>query len=680
MTMIESIIKDIRDKQIVLYGLGTETERFIKDYGQRTNIIGLLDGFRTTGEMYGYPIITIEQAIQQNTALVLVIARPGSCKVIAKRIGDICREHKISLLDIRGRDLLLQNTVRFDFPEITGETKDSLQKKISQADIISFDLFDTLLTRKVYAYTDIFELVDHELKSSGIYIADFPAHRLAVEKDLSKNGAPTLEEIYEEVLRRTGGNFITAKELSELEWTLDSSTMLLREDVYQVFHDTIKTGKRIFITTDSYYRRNQIESLLSRFHIEGYEDILVSCEYATSKTLGLFDELYKKSSGRILHIGDDLTADIEAAQRRGFDTFRLYSGAELLDTLGGMKIEETISSFSDRIKVGLFLSRIFNSPFWFEKDHMKVSVQSAEDIGYLFCAPLITDFVLWLQKELSKQNYSQVLFGARDGYLIGKLYRKLDSKTKSIYFLTSRTAAIRAGIKTKEDIDYVFNMKFSGSEEDALITRFGIHPSELSGQDRTEYLLKKAKENRRNYTKYIDKINIDDDKIAFFDFVAKGTTQLYLRNLFSQPLKGFYFLQLEPEYMTNKALDIEPFYSNKEKDTSAIFDNYYILETILTSPYPQLVSFDPDGMPMFLNRSRSPEAIRCFSNVQSGIEKYFIDYLTLTPEDLRAENKSLDERLLSLLSKVSIENNDFLALNVEDPFFGRTTDIKDVLS
>ena len=104
------------------------------------------------------------------------------------------------------------------------------------------------------------------------------------------------------------------------------------------------------------------------------------------------------------------------------------------------------------------------------------------------------------------------------------------------------------------------------------------------------------------------------------------------------------------------------------------------METILTSPYPQLVGFDPDGMPMFLNRSRSPEAIRCFSNVQSGIEKYFIDYLTLTPEDLRAENKSLDERLLSLLSKVSIEDNDFLALNVEDPFFGRTTDIKDVLS
>ncbi|WP_026667948.1 hypothetical protein [Butyrivibrio sp. AE2005] len=63
--------------------------------------------------------------------------------------------------------------------------------------------------------------------------------------------------------------------------------------------------------------------------------------------------------------------------------------------------------------------------------------------------------------------------------------------------------------------------------------------------------------------------------------MAKGTTQMYLQKLFAQHIKGFYFLQLEPEFMADKGLDIEPFYSDEEKNSSAIFDNYYILETIL---------------------------------------------------------------------------------------------------
>ncbi len=56
---------------------------------------------------------------------------------------------------------------------------------------------------------------------------------------------------------------------------------------------------------------------------------------------------------------------------------------------------------------------------------------------------------------------------------------------------------------------------------------------------------------------------------------------MYLQKLFAQHIKGFYFLQLEPEFMADKGLDIEPFYSDEEKNSSAIFDNYYILETIL---------------------------------------------------------------------------------------------------
>jgi hypothetical protein len=49
------------------------------------------------------------------------------------------------------------------------------------------------------------------------------------------------------------------------------------------------------------------------------------------------------------------------------------------------------------------------------------------------------------------------------------------------------------------------------------------------------------------------------------------------------------------------------------------------------------------------------------------------------PEAARIENKTLDEKILALVNKVQIEDGDFLKLKVEDPFFGRMTDIRDVI-
>lgn len=53
-------------------------------------------------------------------------------------------------------------------------------------------------------------------------------------------------------------------------------------------------------------------------------------------------------------------------------------------------------------------------------------------------------------------------------------------------------------------------------------------------------------------------------------------------------LKGFYFLRLEEEQMKDRNLDIVSFYESSERDNSVIFDDYYILETMLTSPMPSV--------------------------------------------------------------------------------------------
>ena len=680
MAKIEEILQQNKECKIALYGLGTETERFITEYKGEVAIEGLLDGFKEDGEIYGYPIIPLDSTVNKDVHLIIVVARPGSCKAIAKRIGSFCRENEIALFDVRGRDLLSAANVSFDFSNVSGDSRITLSKKIAEADVISFDLFDTLITRKVFSYTDIFDLIDLKLRERGIIIPDFPRLRLHAEKELSKNAAPKLEEIYGYVLRKSGGNFISAKELADMEWGIDLGTIIARNDMCDLFRETVSSGKKVVITTDSYYSREQIQEILEKLLFLGLEDLFVSCECGTSKTQDLFEILKNHYKGkRILHIGDDETADIEKAALHGLETCRIFSGTDLYDCLGGLGIEDDVKTLSDRVKAGMMVSAIFNSPFWFEEEAQRLSVKDTSRIGYLFCASMITDFVLWMKRKVSEQGYSQILFCARDGYLPGKLFREVSPDTKSVYFLSSRTAAIRAGVESKSDIDYVDSMKFFGSSEDALRTRFGISVEDISEIERGREILLKAGIQRGNYKKYIEKLDLRDTSIGMFDFVAKGTTQMYLQKLFSQHIKGFYFLQLEPEFMADKGLDIEPFYSDEEKNSSAIFDNYYILETMLTSPYSQMEEFDENGDPVFAEETRSESDIKVFEQAQEGIKEYFEDYMRLVPEEARVENKALDEKMLALVNRIQILDEDFMALKVEDPFFGRMTDIKDVI-
>ncbi|MCR5733281.1 MAG: HAD hydrolase-like protein [Lachnospiraceae bacterium] len=690
MADIKDILNDNKGNSVAIYGLSTETERFLNEHGESVKVIGLLDGFRTDGEMYGYPIIPLETIVSKDVKLIIVVARPGSCKAISKRIGDFCRLNDIAVFDVRGRDLLAETAVNYDFKGLKPYTRDELLEKCEKADLISFDLFDTLITRKVPSYTDGFDLLAIRLSDRNIDIPDFASLRLSAEKECSKDHSPVLTEIYADLLKRAGCSTVTAHELYEMEWDLDITFMVPRKAVCDIFRELVKQGKRVVITTDNYYRRDKLEKLLEIFELDGYEDILDSCEYDTTKTQRLYEKLCEANNGNaagILHIGDDEYADIESAHKFGIETFRIYSGIDLFDSLGGLNLEKNVSGISDTVKKGLFISRQFNDPFVFENADLKLSVPDASDIGYLFCAPMITDFALWMLDRVKKDGIPQLLLCARDGYLFDRIYNrsylntlKDNREVNSLYFYTSRTAAIRAGVRDLDDLKYVDSMKYFGTEEESLKVRFGIDAGDISDKDgRDKAILNRSEKLRENYHKYMDKIGVKDIPTAMFDFVAKGTSQLYLSRLFSHHLKGYYFLQLEPEFMADKGLDIEPFYTEEEKNSSAIFENYYILETILTAPHPQTAEFDDDGEPVFCEETRSKQDIGCFMRAQEGIVQYFRDYLSIVPQNLRKQNKRLDEQILSLINHVKILDEEFMSLTVEDPFFGRMTEIKNVI-
>lgn len=692
---LNKIFGQYKDRKIALYGLGTETERALHFLDEDYEVIGLMDSFRTDGEIFGKQIISLENAVNAGVGLIIVVARPGSCRAIAKAVGGRCQKEGIALMDIRGKNLMETAEVSYQFSHVNGVTKAELVEKISSAEVVSFDLFDTLVMRQTLSSDDVAELVECRLREKGIFIEDFRKRRLESEKELSRDTAPALTEIYQKMLERLDNSNVkdlTAEELAELEWTVDFELLVPRKEVCDIFRETFDSGKKVYIVSDTYYSKNQLAQILEKCGIVDYTDILSSSDCRLGKSQGLYQCLTGQGK-RYLHIGDDVVADVEKARDCGFDTCRVFSGLDLLEEVGYLGLTEYVRSLSDRLRAGMFVSVLFNSPFQFEDMDRRMYIHYAYEIGYLICAPMISDFVLWFRQHMKERRFQNIWFSARDGYLIKKMYEHLahmsDDKEETLYFLTSRTAAIRAGVRDENDIQYVDEMKFSGGLEENLRERFGI---DLSGWEYHDVLLnrnslmgyrdiilQKTRKSYENYRKYIRKLKIADGDIAFFDFVAKGTVQMYVQKLTHNHLKGFYFLQLEKEHMKEKELDIQAFYGDEEKDCCAIYDNYYILETMLTAPHPSVKEFDESGNPVFADETRSERDMQCIEKAQKGILDYFKTYIRICPEAERVGNKKLDEVFLELIHKIKITDPDFLNLVVEDSFFNRMTKISDMI-
>ncbi|MCM1222183.1 MAG: HAD hydrolase-like protein [Lachnospiraceae bacterium] len=689
MADLSQILEQYQNEKIAIYGLGTETERLLNEIGREFQIIGLLDGYREDGILYDKPIIPLKYAIECQVKLIIVVARPGSCRAIFKRIGAVCMENKIAVIDVRGKDLCDLKKVSYYFKGADGISRECLVKHVDENDVVSIDLFDTLIMRQTLFPTDIFDIMECRLKEKGMIIKDFSGRRMASEKHLAKFKAPTLVEIYSYMKSTYLLPEMIPEELAELEWSIDYELALPRQEMCDFCDEIHEKGKEIYIVSDTFYTKEQLIKLLEKCNIKFYTDIFASCEYKTAKTEELFERVKDRiSEKKCIHIGDDQVSDIESARKHGFSAYRICSGIDLLEMAGYLGLWDNMEGLSNRIKIGMFVSKLFNSPFQFENEEQKISVKSAYDIGYLLFAPMISDFVIWFEEQVQDYGISNVWLCARDGYLIKKMYDKLHGDKDSVYFLTSRTAAIGAGVENEEDIKYVREMKFSGTVEEELQERFGISlQAEMAPGDRkagslmdySHTILSKAVVNRRNYHKYMEGLHIKEGDIAFFDFVAKGTSQMYIRKLVDNHLKGFYFLQLEKEYMQDKGLDILAFYDEKAAENSEIYENYYILETMLTSPMPSVREFDEQGRPCYAHETRKEEDILCMQEAQEGILDYFMAYMNICPKSEIKINRRIDEIFLSLIHSIDVLDKYFIGLTVEDQFFNRMTDVADLI-
>lgn len=81
--------------------------------------------------------------------------------------------------------------------------KQELINIIQDYEIVSFDVFDTLIMRKTMFSADVFDIVSQKMKKDYINIEDFRNQRIKADSDIAQT-SPNIYEIYNQLKKNTG--------------------------------------------------------------------------------------------------------------------------------------------------------------------------------------------------------------------------------------------------------------------------------------------------------------------------------------------------------------------------------------------------------------------------------------------------------------------------------------------
>lgn len=298
-------------------------------------------------------------------------------------------------------------------------------------DVISFDVFDTLIFRKLNQPADVFMLVGEKL---GIF--DFYNIRKKAEEDVRKlknvlygSNETTIEEIYGRVAYYTG---IDPDKGLEAEFETELDMCFANPYMLQVFEILKAAGKRMVATSNMYLQKEKMEILLKSCGYDGLEDIFVSCDYGCGKGQGdLFRILQgKMGEAKIVHIGDNMGADINGAKKAAINA-HYYKACR---DLGDMHRSPGISWLIESAYRGIVNTTLHNgtetfSPLW--------------EYGFVYGGLAALGYVNWIHKKAKEESISKILFLSRDGFLLKEIYDKLFDDIPSEYVFWSRIAAFR---------------------------------------------------------------------------------------------------------------------------------------------------------------------------------------------------------------------------------------------
>lgn len=307
---------------------------------------------------------------------------------------------------------------------------------LKEYDYISFDIFDTLIFRPFSEPTDVFYLLGEKLGFMDFKRLRMEAEWKARMKGYEKNGhyEINLDDVWTVLSRETGIN----KEVGmHAELELEVKLCYANPFIKQVFDALVAMGKHVMIISDMYIPTEDMKKILDKNGITGYKKLYVSCDYYKNKADGKLygyvkDELGLSGDVKNVwaHVGDNYNSDIQNAKKNHISTYhypninensKKYRPYEMSRIIGGAYR-------------GIVNEHLYNGLNDLSMEY---------EYGYVYGGLFVVGYCSFVHDYCEKNHIDKLLFLARDGDILMKVYNYLYPEDATEYVYWSRRAATK---------------------------------------------------------------------------------------------------------------------------------------------------------------------------------------------------------------------------------------------
>ena len=535
------------------------------------------------------------------------------------------------------------------------ESIDSLVSGLEKYDIISFDVFDTLVLRPFENPTDCFSLLGYKNK-----LFWFPKYRKAAERDARKktkksNREINIFDIYQELTNYY--DIPDVKIMAEEELALEASICYANPYLLEVYKQLVNHGKKIIAVSDMYIPEQYIRKILIKCGYEKIEDIFVSCDYGVSKRTGDLQKAIQKKIGlrnKVIHI-DDNGYCIDGCKKVGWQSIH-YKRCSRFGYPYRIKEMHTPTAQMYKGVVNNYLHcGLFN-------------LNPQEEIGFIYAGIAVCGYDEWLTNLCKKNSYDKILFLARDMDVFYKTYKKYYDDIPCEYVQSSRSALRQFYFNQcpEEFFRFVLDLRvnlnktikeFFEEVDLKFITPYtetaGINLDDLLTKENKEqiktFILKYRKEIEANYASreeavkqyFAEKIG-KAKNICIVGLGWAGTEIVFLKWLIEKKWKlpirisgALFGAGKSPNLIDNLiANDISVFAFGEMENYDLSFESMekyslrLALEHIFTSPECSLIKYESDdnGEISFITKETNPNSL-LVENIHKGIFLFIDEFM-----------------------------------------------------
>ena len=628
--------------------------------------------------------------VSTDADVIIINSDPSNYEIIYKRIA---KDVIVPVYYADGRLACLSDKdTSYEQNEYWQSSYQELKDKIDKVEIVSFDIFDTLIMRKIFSPEDVFRLLEEKVRVE--LKLDCEIANVRAQAASMCGSYATINEIYQYIKQQTNLIDKNIIDIMQLEKDIDIDLCITRRDIADLYEYCLTCGKEVYLISDMYYTLQDIKRILDKCGVKVPDDehIWISCEKKADKVSGSLWEKYSKLVSkdiRCLHIGDNKTGDAKNPVIYGIDSYYIMSAKDMLMKSSILELASSVNTVSDSICLGLVAAKLFNSPFALCSTNGKVSYDDSEIYGYCVYGPLLEKFLIWLYYNSRKDGIDKLLFFARDGYFLEKDYKVVSELLNDgyeqdwCYLPISRRLIYMATMENEDDFKRVVAFPYVGTFAEYMKSRFGIIVTEVTSeynnrqinavgdskdilewiQPYKDEIIKKAKRERENYLRYL-KTDGDMQKGLTYgtvDLGYYGTNQYYLQRLTGIKTKGYCFyacLGKDNVYISDISMTgCFQYGDDYTAEKSIVRKKNMYIETFITAPHGMISYIDNQGKMICKPDGKSQEYFDIKEKVNCGAVDFIVNYINIYKAVLAVNSK--EHKKLMQDRRESLEDNLF---------------------